>query len=440
MSANLPNAAAHTAFACPALFISAVASGQGKTSVTAALARLHSRKGRGVRVFKTGPDFLDPKILEMASAASVFNIDTWMVGIEESRALLAEAAQASDLILIEGAMGLFDGEPSAADLARELGVPIAALIDASAMAQTFGAVAHGLRSYRPTPFAGVIANRVAGPTHARMLADSLQLGTRLLAALPQLEVTLAERHLGLVADAQGNDIMHAIDLMADALQASGFTDLPAAVTFPARRMPPVEPLLARRTVAVARDAAFSFIYPANLRCLTDMGARLRFFSPVADEPVPDSDALYLPGGYPELHAETLARNHRWNASVRAYTDSARPVLAECGGMMAIVDTLVTADGRRHAMAGLLPGTVFMTDRVTAIGLQALPLPEGELRAHTFHHSRMESPAEPSLRSIPHRYVTGEAVYRQGSITATYVHAYFRSNARASAGLLLPRHP
>src|SRR5438105_13544593 len=152
------------ASSCPALLVSGCASGQGKTTVTAALARYHSRAGCRVRVFKTGPDFIDPMVLEAASAAPVYNLDCWMVGVEASRSLLATAAAEADLILVEGAMGLYDGEPSTADLAATFGLPVVVVIDANAMAQTFGAVAKGLKEYRPVPFAGVIANPSGGIT------------------------------------------------------------------------------------------------------------------------------------------------------------------------------------------------------------------------------------------------------------------------------------
>ncbi|MFP4905812.1 cobyrinate a,c-diamide synthase, partial [Paraburkholderia sp. BR14261] len=160
--------------ACPALFISAPASGQGKTTLTAGLARLHRRAGRRVRVFKTGPDFLDPMILARASGAPVLSLDLWTVGKEACRALLAQAARDADLILIEGVMGLFDGTPSSADLATEFGVPVAAIVSAKSMAQTFGAIAFGLAHFRPeVPFHGVLANRVGSPRHAQMLQEAL---------------------------------------------------------------------------------------------------------------------------------------------------------------------------------------------------------------------------------------------------------------------------
>lgn len=422
---------------CAALFIGAVASGQGKTAVTAALARHHAREGRRVRVFKTGPDFLDPKILERASGSPVYNLDCWMVGVEPSRALLSQASRGADLILIEGAMGLYDGEPSGADLARTFGVPVAAVIDASAMAQTFGAVAHGLQSYRRVPFAGVIANRVAGERHAAMLAKSLEPGLPLLGALPTLDGLPPERHLGLVQAEELADLDAALDRLADAVRASGLTTLPPPVKFDYAEPLAPERALSGRTIAVARDVAFSFIYPANLACLSDMGATLRFFSPLADEPVPASDALYLPGGYPELHAGRLAGNTRWRQSLAEYAAAGRPIVAECGGLMALVEKLVTRDGATYSMAGLLPGSVRMRGRLAAIGLQSLRLPQGELRGHTFHYSELETSLSPAARCVPHRYGTGEYCYRKGAITASYLHAYFASNPAAVAGLFAP---
>ncbi len=420
---------------CPALLIAGCASGQGKTTVTAALARYHARMGRRVRVFKTGPDFIDPTILEAASGAPVYNIDCWMVGTEDSRALLAAAALDADLILVEGAMGLHDGEPSAADLAATFDLPVAAVIDAGAMAQTFGAVAKGLKEYRAVPFAGVIANRVAGAGHARMLAASLPPDIALLAALPQAARSFPERHLGLVQADELAGLTSMLDALADLVGASAYTALPPAVKFTPCDAHAVPRLLAGRRVAVARDAAFSFLYRANIDCLTAMGAELIFFSPVADEAVPAADALYLPGGYPELHAARLAHNRRWLDSMRAFAAAGRPLLAECGGMMVLFDTLTTIEGSVHAMAGLLPGKVTLRKRLAAIGLQSLALPQGELRGHSFHYSQLDTPLDPMWRCRPRRPGAGECVFRRGAITASYLHAYFPSNPVAAAALL-----
>lgn len=419
---------------CPCLFIGAVASGQGKTSVTAGIARYHSRRGRRVRVFKTGPDFLDPQVLEVASGASVFNLDCWMVGLDESKRLLAQAARDADLILIEGAMGLYDGDPSGADLAAALGVPVAAVIDASAMAETFGAIAHGLSTYRPLAFAGVIANRVAGEGHARMLAASLDGRIALLASFAAMEHPLAQRHLGLLQAREQAGLEEILERLAEPVGRSRLAELPPAVEFEDIDRRPAIAALNGRTVAVARDEAFSFLYPANLACLVEMGARLRFFSPLADEAVPAADALYLPGGYPELHAARLAGNARWRRSVRSFVQAGRPVVAECGGFMALAEAIVACDGRSHAMAGILPGQVRMRDRLAAIGLQAVRLPQGEMRGHTFHYSQFVTSLEPCAKCEAHGYGIGENCYRVGSVWASYLHAYFPSNPAAAAAL------
>ena len=422
------------ASSCPALLVSGCASGQGKTTVTAALARYHSRAGRSVRVFKTGPDFIDPMVLEIASAAPVYNLDCWMVGTEASQALLAAAANEADLILVEGAMGLYDGEPSTADLAATFGLPVVVVIDVNAMAQTFGAVAKGLKEYQPVPFAGVIANRVAGSQHAHMLAQSLPSDIELVAALSETTNSIPERHLGLVQAAELTDLPAVLDELASLLNESGYTGLPRPVAFANTTVCVPDRLLERYRVAVARDAAFSFLYRANLDCLAAMGAELVFFSPLADEPVPPADAVYLPGGYPDC-TQPASPAIAAGTSVREFAETNRPVLAECGGMMVLFDTLTTQDGAEHRLAGLLPGKVMMGQRLAAIGLQSLALPEGELRGHTFHYSRLETPLEPVYRCIPYRYGAGEHVYRRGPIIASYLHAYFPSNPRAVAALL-----
>ena len=293
--------------ACPALLIAAPSSGQGKTTVTAALARLHARQGRRVTVFKCGPDFLDPQIHAVASGRPCQNLDLGMCGEADARWRLARAAQDSDLILVEGVMGLFDGTPSAADIACRFNIPVMAMIDAGAMAQTFGAVAHGLATYRPgLPFAGVLANRVGSERHATMARDSLPAGMGWFGALPRNpDAVLPERHLGLLQAAEIDDIETRLDSLADALAASAVVDLPEPVEFDDVPPPSIAPLLAGRRVAIARDAAYGFIYPANLETLRSLGAELRFFSPVAGDALPECDAVWLPGGYPELHAAAL---------------------------------------------------------------------------------------------------------------------------------------
>ncbi|CAM5601585.1 Hydrogenobyrinate a,c-diamide synthase OS=Stutzerimonas stutzeri OX=316 GN=cobB PE=3 SV=1 [Stutzerimonas stutzeri] len=425
---------------CPALLIAAPASGQGKTTVTAALARLHTQAGRRVRVFKCGPDFLDPMILARASGQPVYQLDLWMVGEEQSRRLLWEAAGEADLILIEGVMGLFDGAPSAADLARRFGVPVLAVIDGSAMAQTFGALAHGLASFQADlPFTGVLANRVGSARHGEILRDSLPAPLRWYGALPRsAEVELPSRHLGLVQAEELADLDARLDAAAEALAQSADTELPPAVTFAAPQVAPVEPLLAGVRIGVACDAAFAFLYQANLDLLRALGAELLFFSPLRFTRLPAVDSLYLPGGYPELHLRGLSRNRPMAEAIRAHHAAGKPILAECGGMLYLLDGLTDTAGVREPMLGLLPGEARMRPRLTALALQEVALPEGRLRGHTFHHSELESPLEPLARGeCPNYRRTAEAVYRQGRLTASYIHFHMPSDPVAAAALLRP---
>lgn len=425
---------------CPAVLIAAPASGQGKTTVTAALARLHRNQGRKVRVFKCGPDFLDPMILERASGNPVYQLDMWMVGEDESRRLLWEAAADADLILIEGVMGLFDGTPSSADLARRFGVPVLAVIDGTAMAQTFGALALGLARYQPDlPFAGVLANRVGTVRHAQLLEGSLTEGLRWYGALSrETAIELPSRHLGLVQANELNDLDIRLDAAAAALAGTCDATLPPAVAFDAPEIVPAEPLLLGVRVAVAHDEAFAFTYNASLDLLRAMGAELLFFSPIRDQQLPDADSLYLPGGYPELHHLALGQNRPMLQAIRAHHQAGKPLLAECGGMLYLLNALTDVEGQRAELVGLLNGEAVMQKRLAALALQSVELPEGTLRGHTYHHSLTSTELTPIARGVsPNGGRGAEAVYRDGRMTASYVHFYFPSNPRALAALLLP---
>jgi cobyrinic acid a,c-diamide synthase len=425
---------------CPAMLVSAPASGQGKTSVTAALARWHTRRGRRVRVFKTGPDFLDPMVLERASGAPVYQLDLWMGGECDVRARLHAAAAEADLILIEGVMGLFDGSPSSADLARQLGLPVLAVIDGSAMAQTFGALATGLARYREDlTVHGVAANRIGSAYHAQLLEQSLPVDLHWMGALPRdPTLGLPERHLGLVSAGELGDIDIRLDALADAWAQHASTALPPAVAFAASVTPQVAPVLQGVRIAIARDAAFCFLYPANLDLLQAAGAQLRFFSPLAGDALPECDAVWLPGGYPELHLQALSQRCDLHAALHAHRDAGKPLLAECGGLLYALDALADRDGNEFAMAGLLPGRAAMQARLSGLGMQGVDLPEGALRGHTFHYARAEIGREPLALAVnPNKGPSKEGVYRDRRMTASFVHFYFPSNPDAAARLFLP---
>ena len=426
---------------CPALLVSAPASGQGKTTITAALARLHRNQSRRVHVFKTGPDFLDPMILQQASGNPVYQLDLWMGGQAHCQQLLYQAAETADLILIEGVMGLFDGEPSSADLAAIFGIPVLAVIDATAMAQTFGAIVHGLATYRSDlQFAGVLANRVASKPHADMLQESLLPDMPWLGALYRDNNPLPSRHLGLVQADEIDDLDQRLDHFAKHLSQTALSALPPSVSFapPELLSDELPPTLQGVRIAVASDSAFSFIYRANLNLLETMGAELVFFSPLSDTELPGADSLYIPGGYPELHLKKLAANHVMHQAIQAHHAEDKPIVAECGGMLYLLTTLTDSSGQQADMAGILPGKATMQKRLVNLGLHSAIFPDGECRGHTFHHSQLETTLESLTLTQPTRKgLRPETVFQQGKLTASYIHWYFPSNPTVATALFQP---
>jgi cobyrinic acid a,c-diamide synthase len=235
-----------------------------------------------------------------------------------------------------------------------------------------------------------------------------------------------------------NDLDLRLDAAADALASSCEVALPPAVEFAAPDVIVAEPLLAGVRIAVARDEAFAFTYGASLDLLRAMGAELSFFSPIRDRALPEADSLYLPGGYPELHHVALAQNTAMLDAIRAHHQAGKPLLAECGGMLYLLDSLTDVEGTRAELVGLLAGDAVMQKRLAALALQAVELPEGSLRGHTYHHSLTTTGLEPIARGLsPNGGRGAEAVYREGRMTASYVHFYFPSNPSAIAALFAP---
>lgn len=417
---------------CPAILISAPASGQGKTLITAALARAWRNLGLRVQAFKCGPDFLDPMILEVATGRPAYNLDFTMCGEADCEAQLYRAAQQSDLIIVEGVMGLYDGSPSSADIAMRFGLSVIITIDASSMAQTFGALAAGLLAYQPKLVAaGVLANKVGSEGHAKLLRDSLPQHLSWFGALQKNEnFSLPERHLGLFRAQEIPDLEEKINAAAKALADSSALPLPPEVAFKAPELQNLPMLLANKTIAIARDAAFCFIYQANLDCLTDMGATLKFFSPLHDQALPEADAYWLPGGYPELHLDEIGNNIAMHQALQTAFNTSKPILAECGGMMALSISI-----NDKPAFDLLPGTSQIHKRLQGLGSLIAELPQGTLGAHTFHYSSFETGLQPIVTTKA-RFGKDENIYRHGSITASFLHFYFASNPQAAAQLFL----
>ena len=260
-------------------------------------------------------------------------------------------------------------------------------------------------------------------------------GVTLLGSVPRHPaMTLPERHLGLVQASELADLDARLDEAAAVLQEAGLDRLPQAVSFSAAAPEPLPSLLEGCRIGVARDAAFAFIYPANLDALREMGATLTFFSPLQDATLPDVDALWLPGGYPELHAAELAANTAMGEAIRAHHQAGKPILAECGGLMSCMATLVDAEEQRHAGFGLLPGEAALTKKLQGLGMQALATPQDELRGHTFHHGRLSTPLKPAVFSQKQTGTEGEPVYQEQGLVASFFHGYFPSAPQTVAAI------
>ncbi|TBR38308.1 cobyrinate a,c-diamide synthase [Marinomonas agarivorans] len=446
-----------TSVTCPALFLSAPASNQGKTTITAALARYFRDQGKIVKVFKTGPDYLDPQILEQASGQPVEQLDIWMAGEAYCQQKLYEAACTADLILVEGAMGMFDGEPSSADLAALFNIPLAIVMDVKGMAQTAAALALGLASYRQDiQVAGIIANRCGSERHAQLIRDALPNHIPLLASLKRDEsIILPERHLGLV---QASEVAEQLEVRFSAgvqwLMSSmdnGLLTLPDPVTFyPVQEAnqllysqdcQAIASLLEGKTIAIARDAAFSFIYAANLTLLQTMGANLVFFSPLNDKKLPVADALWLPGGYPELHSKALSENTAMRSAIVDFFRQGKAILAECGGLLYCLDSLKDLEQQTYPMLGILAGQGSMRGKRGCQGMQTAVFPEGEVRAHAHHRSRSDHTPEPVAYGRRQRHpAPGEAIFQTKALTAGYLHLFFPSNPQTVAALFLKTWP
>lgn len=371
------------------LILAAPSSGAGKTTVTLGLLRALRDRGVMARGAKSGPDYIDPRFHEAASGLPCPNLDAWAMSPERLRALAA----GEGLLLVEGAMGLFDGAPpegrgATADLARLLGLPVVLVVDAARMAQSVAPLVAGFAGRDPAVrVAGVILNRVGSPRHETMLRQALG-DVPVLGAVPRLDgLASPSRHLGLVQASERPDLdaflAAAGARMAASVDLAALSGIAAPLP-PAGAPPQVPPPVGH--IAIARDAAFSFAYPHLLSDWRAAGAELSFFSPLADEPPPDADLVILPGGYPELHAGRLAANERFRAGMRA----ARQVYGECGGYMVMGEGMVDAAGRRHRMLGLVRlETSFAAPRLH-LGYRQLTAVHGPFAGrwagHEFHYA------------------------------------------------------
>lgn len=433
----------------PGLIVAAPASGTGKTTVMLGLLRALAEDGVAVQPFKNGPDYIDPAFHRAACGRASFNLDSWAMDDGLLDAITARATDA-ELVLAEGSMGLFDGVAAAgasgtgatADLARRMGWPVVLIVDVSGQAQSAAATALGFARLDPAlPFAGVILNRVASPRHERLVrAGMAAAGIPVLGALPRrADLVLPERHLGLVQAVEHPDLDRRIadyaafvrthvDLSALRQAASGQAATGQGGTLPA---PPAQ------RIAIAQDEAFSFLYPHLLEGWRQAGAEILPFSPLADE-APDAAAelVWLPGGYPELHAGTIAAAGTFLAALRRHAET-RPVHGECGGYMVLGEALVDKGGETHRMAGLLGLVTSHAQRRMHLGYRratlAVPIARiaagARLTGHEFHYSTIVSQSDAPLAAVTD--AEGNSVAETGSVRGRVTGSFFHLIAAAA---------
>ncbi|MGF9695003.1 cobyrinate a,c-diamide synthase [Rhizobium sp. 0TCS1.26] len=432
-----------------ALIIGAPRSGSGKTSVTIGLLRAFARRGLRVRGVKSGPDYIDPGFHHAATGRAGLNLDSWAMEPDLVAQLLGQAAEDADLLLIESAMGLFDGiaggegrTGAAADLARLLGIPVLLVLDVSGQSQTAAAVAIGFRHYDPdVRMAGVVLNRAGSERHVRLSTAAIEdTGMSVVGAvLRNSELSLPERHLGLVQASEHPAIQGHIDRLADVMETSLDLDailsltveLPASTGSTQAHLPPPG-----QRIAIASDAAFTFLYPHLGSHWRAVGAELVPFSPLADEAPPaDCDVCWIPGGYPELHAERIAAADRFRQGLARFA-AEKPVHGECGGYMVLGERLEDAEGVSHAMTGLLSHATSFARRKMNLGYrQATLLADGPMgvagqviRGHEFHYASVSDPGtDEAFATIADG--TGQPIGRsggrRGQVTGTFFHAIAR---------------
>jgi len=423
------------------LTIAAPASGSGKTTVTLGLLRALTRRGLHVQPFKNGPDYIDPAFHAAAAGRASFNLDAWAMGGEMLAALVGQAAGA-DLVIFEGAMGLYDGPPdpgrsgrgASAEIARMFHWPVVLVLDVKGQGQSAAATALGFARHPDAPpLAGVLLNNVASPRHETMIRVEMdRLGLPVLGALPRrADLSLPERHLGLVQAEEQAGLAATLDALADFVAAHVDLDrlLAAAAAGPVSGQgfwpkPPAG------RIALARDAAFSFVYPHMLEAWRRAGVTMLPFSPLGDEaPDPSADLVWLPGGYPELHAGRIAGAETFMAGLRAFAQT-KPVHGECGGYMVLGEALVDAEGRSHPMAGCLGLVTSYEKRRLHLGYRAAellaPMPGhsagSRLYGHEFHYSSILAQPDAPLAEVCD--AAGAKVPETGSVRGHVTGSFF----------------
>ncbi|MBF0555501.1 MAG: cobyrinate a,c-diamide synthase [Nitrospirae bacterium] len=433
--------------------MSALQSGAGKTTAALALMAALTRRGRRVQPFKTGPDFIDPGLHRALTGVISWNLDRWMCGGDYVRHLFAAKSHGADVCIIEGAMGLFDGgAASAAETAKFLSLPVVIALDVRGTAETAAALIKGIEAFDPAlTLAGVILNRTGSDRHYTRAKEAIEAHCkcRVLGCLPVgQEIRIPERHLGLYTAEDGVINAEFAQKLASAAHAGIHIEellLASAVDIPLINIPAPSPpphLRAPR-IGVARDSAFCFYYEDNFDYLCGAGAEIVFFSPLNDDKIPNGiGAVYLGGGYPELHAERLSSNRNMLRSIRDFALRGGAIYGECGGFMYLTEGIIDLGGRLFPMAGIFPVKTKMAKKRVKLGYREVTLASdsilgkkgAKLRGHEFHYSEMEE-MPPSVETI-YESREGTAGHRVKNCTAGYVHLHFASNPHIAGSFYL----
>ncbi|MDU0199866.1 cobyrinate a,c-diamide synthase [Paenibacillus sp. PFR10] len=439
------------------MVIAGTGSGVGKTTLAIGIMAALQKRGLAVQGFKCGPDYIDPTYHTAVTGRPSRNLDSWMVGREGVKELFVRGSNGSDIAVIEGVMGMFDGkdassdEGSTADIGRILDAPVVLIVNIASMARSAAAIVKGFQQFgQGDNIVGVIANRAGSESHFKMVKQAIEqeCGIPVIGWMPRdASIELPERHLGLVPSIERGELQPFFDKLADQVASYVNLDqlLEVAAAKPVESLPRLFPgaesgSRKRVKIAVAKDAAFHFYYPENLELLEEGGAQCVFFSPLAGEEVPlDADGLYLGGGFPEEFAERLGADERVKTSFRSRIMEGLPTLAECGGFMYLTEQIVDTTGNAYNMVGIVPGKVTMQKKLAALGYREITgtneanflLSSGaKARGHEFHYSTFEA-AEGAV--IPAAFQSSGRMgirsdgYANGRLVAGYTHLHFASN-------------
>lgn len=424
----------------PAFLIAAPKSNSGKTLITLGLIHALSKRKMRVQPFKCGPDYIDPMFHSQVARVPSYNLDVWMASPDHVTSLFHQQASSADVAVVEGAMGLFDGanrdEGSAADVARLLKLPVVLVIDASAMAYSVAPLLYGFANFdKSLRIAGVIFNKVSGASHYAFLKQAAEdVGILSLGYLPKdPRLAIESRHLGLVLPS--DDVPQLVSTAAELIEQN--IDLEALLERTSTQIisTMVKPLSTLNLrIAVAKDAAFNFSYKANIDRLNELGS-VTYFSPLTDTVLPDADLVWLPGGYPEIYLDELSKNESMLASIRQYVDSGKALIAECGGMMYLGNTIVDKRGKSYKMASVLDFSTTLETMKLHLGYRRILDENNVFNGHEFHYSQFKELLQERSCIVAYSARNKEVdmpIFRVGNVWASFVHLYLGEPVKASA--------